>query len=345
MTDTSTKIQERKKRWIRGLSPENRNTFLFMIEIEGDAKERPVLQAAKMQERIEWAWRKYNTTLDRMARIDDDRLPYLDIATGTEIFAQAFGCSVHYPEDSNPFALPLVRSASEAEKITVPSIDSPPLALPFAMADELYKRADGQALIKLPDIQSPMDITALIWDKNDFFIAMLETPDAVVELAEKVYSLLTAFLDEWFSRYGSEFIAHYPQYYMPRGITLSEDEIGAVNSDIFRQLFRPELERLSERYGGIGIHCCADARHQWENLREIPDLKVLNLVNTFDYITEAYPFFKDTTLQMHSLAAEGDPWTWPGKLPEGGRYVLSVTANDEEEAARTALKLREAVNR
>jgi hypothetical protein len=345
MTETAANIQKRKERWVHALSPENRNTFLYVITIDGKAGSRPALHDDKKQERIEWAWQDYNSQLNRLEKIDDDRLPCLHVATGTGLFAQAFGCPVHYPEDSNPFALPIVRSASEADKLTVPSLDAPSLAMTFAMADELKKRAGGEALFKLPDIQSPMDIAALIWDKNDFFIALLETPDAVRALAEKVYTLLTAFLDEWFSRYGSEFIAHYPDYYMPRGITLSEDEIGAVNRELFRDLFRPELESLSERYGGIGIHCCANARHQWENLRNIPNLKVLNLVNSFDYVTEAYPFFKDTTLQMHSLAAEGKPWTWPEKLPEGGRYVLSVTAADEEEAARTADKLREAVSR
>ena len=336
-----TKIAERKKRWIRALSPENRNSYLFMISIEGEEEERPVLQAEKKRERIEWAWRKYKTALKRMNQIDDDRLPYLHIATGTEIFAQAFGCGVHYPEDSNPFALPLVSTAAEAEKITVPSLDVPSLALLFEMADELKRRAGEGVLVKLPDIQSPMDIAALIWDKNDFFIAMIETPDAVRELADKVYSLLTAFLDEWFKRYGTEFIAHYPDYYMPEGITLSEDEVGAVSEDLFLDLFRPELAELSERYGGIGIHCCADARHQWENFRTIPNLKLLNLVNSFDYLTEAYSFFKDTALQMHSQAAEGDPWTWPERLPQGGRYVFSVTAQDEGEAAGIADKMRE----
>jgi hypothetical protein len=147
--------------------------------------------------------------------------------------------------------------------VKVPELSSSSLANIFEMSDELHRRTGPNSLMRLPDdIQSPMNIAALIWDKSDFYVALMETPEAVRELADKVRTLLTAFLDEWFRRYGTAFIAHYPFYYMERGVTLSEDEIGAVNPDTFDEFFLPELTYLSERYGGIGIHCCANARHQ-----------------------------------------------------------------------------------
>lgn len=59
-------------------------------------------------------------------------------------------------------------------------------------------------MLCLPDVQTPMDIAALIWDKNYFFAAMIEEPEAVKELAHKVSRLYFAFFDEWFRRYGAE---------------------------------------------------------------------------------------------------------------------------------------------
>ena len=76
--------------------------------------------------------------------VDDDRVPYLSNVTGTEIFAEAFGCKVHRPEDNMPFALPLVRSAAEADKITVPDLSTSSLAYLFDIADELYRRGGPQ---------------------------------------------------------------------------------------------------------------------------------------------------------------------------------------------------------
>jgi hypothetical protein len=52
--------------------------------------------------------------------------------------------------------------------------------------------------------------------------------------------------------------------------------VGAVNPEMFQKFFRDELVVLGEHFGGLGIHCCADARRQWGNFRELPGLKVMN---------------------------------------------------------------------
>ena len=154
------------------------------------------------------------------------------------------------------------------------------------IADELRRRAGPDALMRLIDVQSPMDIAALVWDKNTFYAALIESPAAVKELAGRVKELLVAFLDRWFARYGGAFMAHYPQYYMSRGLTLSEDEVGAVSPEMFDALFLPELADLSARYDGLGMHCCANARHQWEGFKRIPDLRLLNLVQPMEVCAE-----------------------------------------------------------
>ena len=129
------------------------------------------------------------------------------------------------------------------------------------MADELFRRAGPGTLFCLVDLQSPLDVAALIWEKNDFYAALLENSAAVTGLVEKVKKLQFTFLDEWFRRYGREFIAHYPDYYMPQGVTLSVDEIGSVSGMMFLKYFLPDLCQFSERDGGLGIHCCANPRH------------------------------------------------------------------------------------
>jgi hypothetical protein len=183
-----------------------------------------------------------------------------------------------------------------------------------------------------------MDIAALIWDKNTFYVALIESPDAVQELAAKVRLLLVRFLDEWFTRYGRDFVAHYPDYYLAAGVSLSEDEIGAVNPDMFYELFLPELAELSERYGGLGMHCCADAHHHWPAWQEIPALRLLNVVQPVDQIRAAYERFGDATAQMHSWCGHGDPRTW--RFPAGSRVVIAATAGSRDEAQQLTESLR-----
>jgi hypothetical protein len=336
-----TDFADRKARWCAFYDRAPEVPFVIHVNYSPDVPPRPLPHPALVSERIEWAWQQYQRWMDRAAWLHDDFIPSLDSYTGTEIFAEAFGCPVHRPEDNMPFALPIITRAEQVDDLAVPEVMSSSLAALFEIADELKSRAGAGALMRMIDIQSPMDIAALIWDKNTFYTAMIETPEAVQALAGKVRALLTAFLDAWFARYGREFIAHFPYYYMPRGMTLSEDEVGAVNTRMFDELFLPELVELSERYGGIGIHCCADSAHQWPGFKRIPGLRMLNICQPPDVVRAAYTTFAPVCGQYHWSVWDGPAWTWPAQWPAGARVVVDVGAETQEQALELAEKLTE----
>lgn len=344
-------LEVRKQAWREFMKPGAPGGFMFLVRYEdkahGQSGPPPPQWPEKAAERVEYHWRAYQRGLERAATVQDDVIPSLNMMTGTEIFAEAFGCKVHRPADNMPFALPLIQAAEEVAAVKVPELSTSSLAYLFDMADELQRRAGPGAVMHMVDIQSPMDIAALIWEKSSFCMAMVESPEAVKELAGKVSTLLMAFLDEWFRRYGVEFVAHYPDYFMPRGLTLSEDEVGIVNPEMFGEFFLPELTALSERYGGLGMHCCADARHQWENFRALPGLRLLNLCNPpvrrgDEYIRDAYSFFTGTCAQMHyGWTPAGAASDWPRQYPAGSRVVVDVHAESEAAAAKLAETLQE----
>ena len=290
-------IEARKQKWIDFYdltSPVNRMISIFCLE---GMPERPPVWWEKKQERIDWALRRYERHIINSDLIGDDTVPFMAPATGTEIFAEAFGCKVHKPLDNNPFALPLIETAQQLHTLKMPNLWDTPLVNLFDMADAMRAAMGPDAMLSLPDMQSPMDVASLIWEKTGFYAAMYEEPEAVHHLSSMVKELQFAFFDEWFRRYGKSGLAHYPDYYLPCGITMSEDEIGCVSADMFVEFFAQELADFSERYGAIGIHCCADARHQWQNLKNIPGLILLNLFQPQDVIQESLDFFGDTVAQ------------------------------------------------
>lgn len=333
-------IAKRLEEWQQFMRGEGNRRLFYKIQLDLQCGNRPLPWPSLKTERTEWAWKAYQAMLERTDWLLDDLIPSLHPYTGTEIFAAAFGCEVEYPDDTMPFALPMVRQAKDVASIKLPSLDHPQLALIFDIADELQRRAP-EALMQLPDIQSPMDIAALIWDKSDLYCAMIVEPQAVHDLVELTRELLTAFLDEWFRRYGTTYIAHFPHYPMQGGVTLSEDEVGAINCDMFKTFFRPSLVALSERYGGLGIHCCANSRHQWDNFRALPGLRLLNICQPADLITEAYTFFSPDIAHFHgnTQCFTGEPWTWPAQLPPQARAILTVQADTPAEAAQLAERM------
>jgi hypothetical protein len=326
------KIDQRKTRWLNLYDPAQPGAAVFLIRYLPDLPARPWPHLSNAAERVEWAWQKYTRMLEQVDWLDDDSLPFLDLYTGTEVFASAFGCPTYYPAGDMPFTMPRIRAAEEVDAVDMPGLDAPPIANLFEMAEELRRRAGPDALMHLVDVQSPLDICAQIWDKTTFYPALLQEPQAVLALAEKARAFLTLFLDAWFSRFGRDFIAHYPDCYMPQGITLSVDEVGAVSGKVFNNLFLPELVALSERYGGMGVRCSARARHQWTNFLKIPDLQWLSLAQPPEDTRAAYDFFAGSVAQFHDYQGQGDPREWPGQRPPQARCVYEINASTRDEA-------------
>ncbi len=343
-----TDLASRKAHWLALQEPGAPGGFAFIIRLPDEVlgldlppyvDPHPHL----VKERIAHHAGQYEAGLARMALFEDDRVPFAQARTGTEIWAEAFGCEVHRPDGQMPFAQPFVHSAADVAKVVPPRLEDSTLWPLFDFADELRRRCGDDAVLAPVDVQSPMDSVALIWDKTDLFIAMLDDPAPVRELAVKVRDLMCAFFDEWFARYGTGYVAHYPDYYTEGGITLSEDEIGAVGPEMFDRFFRDELLHLKERYGGLGIHCCADARHHWENLKSL-EPKVINLVKPHhrrqDYVDDAIAHFADGPLQMPGgWAHEGEPWEWLDRVPAAARVVLEVPVATVDEGKRACDRL------
>ncbi len=326
-------IEKRKQNWVEFYDMTSSVNRLIVVDYTRDFPQRPPLWWEKQKEREEWAYQRYMMQLENMEKLPDNTVPYLSMITGTEIFAEAFGCPVHKPENDNPFAMPLIKDVSEWHKIKIPRLEDTNLIRLFDMADHLKARAGKDALLSLPDIQTPIDVAALIWEKSDFYASMFEEEPAVKELSCMVKEFIFTFLDEWFRRYGKEFIAHYPEYYMPYGITVSEDEIGIVSSDMYKEYFQEELHEFAVRYGAIGIHCCAASDHQWDNLRKVPNLKVLNFVRTAEDTKNAVRFFAEDVAQYHTTMVDIDD------IPNASRihlsnYVYTDTLKNAVEVAK-----------
>lgn len=331
-------ITERKQRWLDAVGDNNQKGVLCRIYYEPDILERPDFWPDKIDERLQWSRVSYEKMLERCEWLDDDTVPHLQISTGTEIFAEAFGSQVHRAPGEMPFALPAARSAVEAMDLSNPDIHNSSLSVLFEIADQLRAEFGTDTVVQLPDIQSPMDIAALIVDKNQFYIDMITDPESVKAISARVRTVLVAFLDEWFKRYGTGYIAHYPGYYMEGGMTLSEDEIGAINQEMMEEFFLPELLELTHHFGGIGIHCCADARHHWEAIREIPGLRVLNLVQPAELVEEAYDFFGHRCLHYHQPQHGRKSLTWAERQPPPSQFrsVVEATAKTKDDALRLA---------
>lgn len=286
--------------------------------------------------------RGYEDRLRWHEALDDDSVPYVKLNTGTQIFAAAFGCAVHVYEDSPPAALPLVTTAEEADRLAVPSLDAPSLARVFEMARLVRERVGPDVPISVPDIQSAFDIAALIWRKQELYVATKTQPDAVKRLVEKCQALLIRFFDAFMREVGEVNLCHCPIAWAPPelGVWLSEDEAGALSVRMFEEFCLPNLAELSQRYGGLFVHCCATADHQYGSFKKIPNLRGLNRVFQKPGPGPAIQAFSGQTVLMMAWIEEEVAHEMLAMARPDTRFLFNMPGRPLEEAKATLARLR-----
>ncbi len=322
------------------MDPDNTIRLIEANEGRGDftVSDRPV------KEWLGWALENYERRVAWHEAVEDDAIPYVKLSTGTQLFAAAFGCPVHQYDEDNPCALPIVSTAEEADAIEIPSLDDPPLARVFELGRLVRERVGPEVPIGVPDIQSALDIAALIWRKENLFLAMIADPDAVQRLASKCQQLLIAFFERFRQELGEINYCHCPYAWAPpeQGVWLSEDEAGSISTRMFDQFCLPWLVELSETFGGLFVHCCATADHQYPSFRRIPNLRGINRVFQAPGPQPAIDAFSGHTVLMQAWTALPDALAMLEMARPNTRFLFNMPAQPLDDSRRTLETLREA---
>ena len=236
------------------------------------------LSKKPIREWVPWYVKDFEIRARLGEDMDDDGVPFVNLNTNTGLFAAAFGCELHQYDGSNAAARPCVGNADEANNLNTPSIDYPTISRTLELGMLLQKELGKDVPISVPDIQSPFGTAAIIWNKEDFLYSLIEEPEAVKELTEKCNNLLKSYLKEFVNLFPNGNMCHCPYMWVPPeyGCHLSEDEIGIISPPMFEEFCLPSLVDLSETFGGLWMHCCADADQHYEAFKKIPNLRGLN---------------------------------------------------------------------
>jgi hypothetical protein len=276
-----------------------------------------------------------------LEQLDHDDVPYVNLNTHTGVFAAAFGCLMHHFEGSLDAAMPIVSTDEEADRLPQPTLDSPSLARYFELADLVRERVGPGVPIGGPDYQSPFDIAALIWRKESLYLAIHDNPAAVKRLVAKCHKLLETFWHEMRRRVPECNVCHCPCVWAPPhlGCSLSEDEAGCMSTAMFDEFCLPPLVALSETFGGMFVHCCADADHQYESFLRIPNLRGMN---------RAFVRGPERAVEMfsgHAVLMNGFEDRFLDLARPETRYLFCLGYHPLDEAQRLLESVRERVAR
>lgn len=296
---------------------------------------------------VAWVAEDYRRQVAMHEALGDDAVPHARIATGTHIYAAAFGCEVHRFPNDNPCAKPLLSSAAESDILDIPDIwKVPVLYRIFELARAVQDELGSDVFLGPPDMQSGFDTAALIWNKTDFLCALLDDHDShsAQRLVAKCAALLKTFLIEFRKEFPKCSPCHCPLVWAPpeMGPWLSNDECGALSTSTFEEFCLPELVDLAQTFGGLGMHCCADAEHQFESFKKIPGFYAFNRVSARKGYAPLLDHFTGPTAPVHVLAwiPDDDIAYLVRNAPEGTRFIFNLCGTTMEEARIWLDKMR-----
>jgi hypothetical protein len=342
---------ETTKQFLRDLyaGPFSRHAVSMMPMLPANPLGDFICSTLPVKEWVPFYLRQYEIMVDYRETLDLDFVPFVNLNTNTGIFASAFGCRLHvFKEYDTPAcALPAVSTAAAADALVDPSVDqTPALARILELGERMRERLGPEVPIGVPDVQSPFDIAALVWQKEEFFAAMVESPDAVKRLVEKCRHLLIAFFTEFQKHFPNVNLSHCPVtgWAPPElGCWLSEDEAGSISADMFEEFALPSLVDLSTRFDGMFLHCCAAADHQYANFARIPNLRGLNRV--FQYPPGPGPAldrFSDSAVLIQAWLGEKEIDAFLVQSRPETRFFFELTPLSIEDAKPVVERVRAA---
>lgn len=283
----------------------------------------------------------YRRQVEFQEAVGGDSVPLASLMTGTHLYAAAFGCEVHRYSDNAPCALPFIQSAADADRLTVPDIwKSPTLYRVFELGHAVQKELGKDVFLGPSDMQSGFSAAALIWNKTSLLCAMMDEneKEAVKRLAAKCALLFKTFLREFRKEFPRCSPCHCPFAWAPpeMGPWLSNDECGMFSPEMFEEFCLPELTDLAKTFGGLGMHCCADAEHQFESFKKIPHFYAFNRVAARHGYRPLLDYFTGNRAPVHVLAgiSPEDTHFLIQNAPAETRFIFCLDKASLEDAKR-----------
>ncbi len=297
------------------------------------------LSSEPVEKWVPWVAENYRRKVRAHERLQDDSVPLAKLSTGTQLFAHAFGCKVHIPPGDMPCALPMVGSAAEADKLEMPDIwKTPCLYRVFELGRAVQRELGQDVDLGVCDMQTGFDIASLIWEKSDLLGSMILEPEAVKRLSAKCALLLKTFLIELRKEFPAMSPCHCPGNWVPPelGPWVSADEVGTMSPEMFEEFCLPELNDLSDTFGGLGIHCCADAEYQFPGFNKIPNFYAFNRVQAKKGYLPILDHFAGPGSPVHCLAWVSDEVIEQlvTRAPAGTRFIFVRMGGEVDEAVR-----------
>jgi hypothetical protein len=240
-----------------------------------------------MKASLEWQLGGLQKSMKFEADVPNFLVPWYGIGT----VAGAFGADYIWKEKQAPAIRPVFGSVKEALQYeSVPVSQARIGRRTLEMIDYFLDKTGGRVPMSLTDTQSPLNIACNIVQMSNFFVEMLDNPQAVIELLNRLATLLVEFTHEQIDRIGNALVWPGHGYCSCRdfeGLGMSDDNALMISGRQYLDFAASAVELAGEPFGGSAFHSCGNWTDKIEAVKKIKGLRMVD--GAFSAATDPSP--------------------------------------------------------
>ena len=217
---------------------------------------------------------------------DNDWFPYLEPWHGIGIYAQAVGCPFEWNDYDAPWTRTIISDIEGLKRIEKPDIHkSEMLKMVIDTTEYFNEQTRGEIYIAATDTQGPLSNLSLICDVTWMLTVAFDHPDEFHNALSIITDLIIEFSLEQ-RKYCSKFAAPGHTMWSPNnftGISLSNDMLALVDSAFYKEFGLPYDQKIADALGGIGVHSCGKWAHNFDIVKELRDISMIDLAISYVY--------------------------------------------------------------
>ena len=214
-------------------------------------------------------------------------VPWYGIGT----VASTFGADYIWKEKQAPAIRPMFGSVKDALAYTPLLVSQTTIGRhTLEMIDYFLDKTGGHVPMSLTDTQSPLNIACNIVEMSSFFMEMLDNPQAVKALLNRLAGLLVEFTHEQIERIGNVLALPGHGYSSCRcfeGLGMSDDNALMISGRQYLEFAAGAVEHAGEPFGGSGFHSCGNWSDKVEAVKKIAGLRMVD--GAFSAATDPSP--------------------------------------------------------
>jgi hypothetical protein len=151
------------------------------------------------------------------------------------------------------------------------------------MIEYFLEKTGGKVPLCFSDVQSPLDAAAALVDTAAFYMDMIDNPEGIKKLLDRVAALELTFYRKQAGMIGRNLVFPGHGFSSCRvftGLGFSDDNSIMLSPEDHRDICGASMVRMGEEYGGFAFHSCGNWSKKTETLKTLPGLKAVDAAFT-----------------------------------------------------------------